>query len=77
MDAVYAMAHALHNLIVDVCGKEGKICSAISSSPMGINLLKYIRNVSFTSKSDFGALNLTRICLDSVKTLTRFRLKYD
>jgi metabotropic glutamate receptor 6/7/8 len=53
VDAVYAMAHALHNLIVDVCGKEGKICSSITPAPSGIDLLKYIRNVSFTSKLEF------------------------
>ena len=50
VDAVYAMAHALHNMLEEVCGREGKICPAMTPVPSGIDLLKYIRNVSFTSK---------------------------
>ena len=44
------MAHALHNLISDVCDKGGKICATTTPAPSGIDLLKYIRNVTFTSK---------------------------
>lgn len=51
VDAVYAMAHALHNMLVDVCGTGGVVCPAMDPLPSGVELLKYIRNVSFTSKS--------------------------
>jgi hypothetical protein len=45
------MAHALHNMLEDVCGKKGDMCSEMTPVPSGIDLLKYIRNVSFTSES--------------------------
>ncbi len=83
MDATYAMAHALHRMVADVCGankkKKGRrlkdvfpnknskyedrdeeeseeedtmpaLCAELSPTPTGPELLKYIRNVSFTSK---------------------------
>jgi hypothetical protein len=50
VDAVYAMAHALHNMLQDVCGKDGILCPAMTPLPSGVDLLKHIRNVSFTSK---------------------------
>lgn len=54
------MAHALHNMVEDSCGghkftqdKNGrvKLCSKLYPAPSGPDLLKYIRNVSFVSKS--------------------------
>ena len=47
------MAHALHNMLEDVCGKEGILCPAMTPLPSGVDLLKHIRNVSFTSKKPF------------------------
>jgi len=50
VDAVYAMAHALHNMLHDVCGSGRVVCPAMDPLPSGVDLLKYIRNVTFTSK---------------------------
>ena len=46
IDAVYAMAHALHNMMVKECGGH-TICKAMEP-PSGLKLLQYIRNVTFT-----------------------------
>ncbi|XP_076343953.1 metabotropic glutamate receptor 3-like [Tachypleus tridentatus] len=48
IDAVYAMAHALHNMIKDRCESFLK-CDEIYPAPTGNELLAYIRNVSFKS----------------------------
>ncbi|KAF4532507.1 hypothetical protein B566_EDAN007622, partial [Ephemera danica] len=51
VDAVYAMAHGLHNLITDVCGTEPlHLCDALRPAPQGPALLRYIRNVTFTGR---------------------------
>lgn len=47
VDAVYAVAHAIHELVVDECGPEFVFCDKIRPAPLGPQLLKYIRNVSF------------------------------
>lgn len=50
VDAVYAMAHAVHQMILDVCGPYSRgLCAALKPTPQGKDLLKYIRNVSFIS----------------------------
>ncbi|KAG1661166.1 Metabotropic glutamate receptor 6 [Nymphon striatum] len=57
VDAVYAMAFALHKLIDDYCGAEtwasGKLCKILEPAPPGDLLLKYIHNISFQSKYSF------------------------
>lgn len=51
VDAVYAMAHAVHEMIRDVCGPGArKLCAKLKPAPQGKDLLKYIRNVSFIGK---------------------------
>ncbi|XP_056380979.1 metabotropic glutamate receptor 7 [Hyla sarda] len=50
VDAVYAMAHALHNMIKDLCPGSSGLCPAVDP-PMGKKLLKYIRNVSFNGSA--------------------------
>ncbi|CAG0920660.1 unnamed protein product [Notodromas monacha] len=51
IDAVYAMAHGLHNLILHECGEDafrtGKLCPALTPVPPGPRLLPFIRNVTF------------------------------
>lgn len=48
VDAVYAMAHALHKMILDKCGPNAReLCTELRPAPSGRELLKYIRNVSF------------------------------
>lgn len=48
VDAVYAMAHAVHNIMNDYCpGKSFNDCDALQPAPLGDSLLRYIRNVSF------------------------------
>lgn len=73
MDAVYAMAHALDNMVRDTCAEPligplsrhqaeteaaaGRffgsrwLCPALLPKPDGADLLAYVRNVSFVSKS--------------------------
>eukprot|EP00064_Thunnus_orientalis_P002207 superscaffoldBa00000154_g2214 len=46
IDAVYAMAHALHNMQRDLCPDHPGVCPQMESAE-GKTLLKYIRNTSF------------------------------
>lgn len=52
VDAVYAMAHAVHNFINDECvdehGTVHYLCDSLKPAPPGQRLLQYIRNVTFT-----------------------------
>lgn len=48
IDAVYAMAHALHNMQKDLCPNQSGVCSEMTG---GKKLLKYIRSVSFNGES--------------------------
>nr|XP_043895367.1 metabotropic glutamate receptor 4 isoform X2 [Solea senegalensis] len=47
VDAVYAMAHALHDMHKDLCPGKVGLCSKMDTIN-GTLLLKYIRNVNFT-----------------------------
>lgn len=47
IDAIYAMAHALHNMHKDLCPGKVGLCSNMETIN-GTLLLKYIRNVNFT-----------------------------
>ncbi|XP_037087472.1 metabotropic glutamate receptor 6-like [Pollicipes pollicipes] len=49
VDAVYALAHALHNMILAKCGSI-RLCDELRPVPAGQELLQYIRNVSFIGK---------------------------
>lgn len=51
VDAVYAAAHAIHNLIETECGTDPfYLCDDLKPAPVGPLLLKYLRNVSFVGK---------------------------
>ncbi|KAG8436064.1 hypothetical protein GDO86_007244, partial [Hymenochirus boettgeri] len=50
VDAVYAMAHALHNMNKDLCPGSTGICPEMEHAG-GKKLLKYIRNVSFNGSA--------------------------
>lgn len=50
IDAVYAMAYALHNIQRDLCPEHSGICPGMEAAE-GKTLLKYIRNVSFNGQS--------------------------
>ncbi|XP_023290502.1 metabotropic glutamate receptor 7 [Orussus abietinus] len=54
VDAVYAMAHAVHNIIEDECVETQDamhfLCDSLKPAPQGQNLLHYIRNVSFVGR---------------------------
>ncbi|KAK2915570.1 hypothetical protein Q8A73_006164 [Channa argus] len=49
IDAVYAMAHALHNMQRDLCPENSGICPEMDLAG-GKKLLKYIRSVSFNGE---------------------------
>lgn len=49
IDAVYAMAHALHNMHRDLCPNHPGVCPQMESTD-GKMLLKYIRNASFNGE---------------------------
>ncbi len=49
MDAVYAMAHALHRMHRDLCSGYPGLCPRMSNID-GKELLGYIRNVSFNGE---------------------------
>ncbi|XP_065165928.1 metabotropic glutamate receptor 7 isoform X2 [Atheta coriaria] len=50
VDAVYAAAHAIHNLIEEECGQPFHLCEALRPAPLGPQVLKSIRNVTFTGR---------------------------
>ncbi|GAA6106937.1 metabotropic glutamate receptor 7 [Tachysurus ichikawai] len=49
IDAVYAMAHALHNMHKDLCPDQSGICPEMEAAG-GKKLLKYIRNINFNGE---------------------------
>lgn len=49
IDAVYAMAHALHNMHRDLCPDHPGVCLQMESAE-GKTLLKYIRNTGFNGE---------------------------
>lgn len=53
VDAVYAVAHAIHNIIKDKCGETPfHECDEIQPAPLGIDLLRYIHNVTFVGRQN-------------------------
>ncbi|XP_054640913.1 metabotropic glutamate receptor 7-like isoform X1 [Dunckerocampus dactyliophorus] len=50
MDAVYAMAYALHNMHADLCPSDSALCADMEMAS-GKKLLKYIRTVSFNGSA--------------------------
>ncbi|XP_017351998.1 metabotropic glutamate receptor 7 isoform X1 [Ictalurus punctatus] len=50
IDAVYAMAHALHNMHKDLCPEQSGVCSEMEAAG-GKKLLKYIRNINFNGSA--------------------------
>ncbi|XP_041859914.1 metabotropic glutamate receptor 7-like [Melanotaenia boesemani] len=51
IDAVYAMAHALHNMHRDLCADHPGVCPQMEAAD-GKTLLKYIRNTSFNGSAN-------------------------
>ena len=54
IDAVYAFAHALHNMISELCGSENLCKAVLNSDNRAVNgelLLGYLYNVSFAGES--------------------------
>uniref|UniRef100_A0A8C6UF32 Glutamate metabotropic receptor 7 n=1 Tax=Neogobius melanostomus TaxID=47308 RepID=A0A8C6UF32_9GOBI len=51
IDAVYAMAHALHDLHRDLCPDHPSVCPQMEAAE-GKTLLKYIRNASFNGSAN-------------------------
>lgn len=49
IDAVYAMAHALHNMHKDLCPDHPGVCPRMESTE-GKTLLKYVRSTSFNGE---------------------------
>lgn len=60
IDAVYAMAHALHNMQRDLCPENSGICPEMDLAG-GKKLLKYIRSVSFNGEWTDGSVLLQAI----------------
>lgn len=58
IDAVYAMAHALHQMNKDLCSDYSGICPEMEHAG-GKKLLRYIRSVNFNGESVFLYLLLT------------------
>jgi hypothetical protein len=50
IDAVYALAHAMHNMIQATCRGQ-TFCSEVNP-PDGATLLSFIRNVSFRGRKE-------------------------
>lgn len=58
---MYAIAHAIHNIIKDKCGETPfHECDDIQPAPLGAELLRYIHNVSFVGRQNTTvSMNLT------------------
>ncbi|KAF1392327.1 hypothetical protein PFLUV_G00051640 [Perca fluviatilis] len=69
IDAVYAMAHALHNMQRDLCPENSGICPDMDLAG-GKKLLKYIRNVSFNDSPLFSRAKRGAEC---VSLLSRYK----
>ncbi|KAG5319200.1 GRM7 protein, partial [Pseudoatta argentina] len=56
VDAVYAMAHSVHNVIEEECvnnlGTSHYLCESLIPAPDGPRLLQHIRNISFIGRQD-------------------------
>ena len=50
IDAVYSMAHALHNMHLDLCPGSAGVCDKMDPVE-GAMLLSYIRAVNFNGES--------------------------
>lgn len=57
IDAVYAMAHALHSMHMDLCPGSMGVCDKMDPVE-GRMLLQYIHSVNFNGRSVFGQLVL-------------------
>uniref|UniRef100_H3DKJ8 Glutamate metabotropic receptor 7 n=1 Tax=Tetraodon nigroviridis TaxID=99883 RepID=H3DKJ8_TETNG len=55
IDAVYAMAHALHNMHKDLCPDHPGVCPRMESTE-GKTLLKYVRSTSFNGSAGTSVL---------------------
>jgi len=58
VDAVYAMAHGVHNVIEEECvnnmGTLHYLCEQLQPAPEGPRLLQHLRNVSFIGEREAG-----------------------
>lgn len=59
IDAVYAMAHALHNIHKAVCPGSVGLCSRMDPVD-GAELLKNIRNVNFTGNDNLCEITIRK-----------------
>ncbi|XP_026858838.2 glutamate receptor, metabotropic 6b [Electrophorus electricus] len=55
IDAVYAMAHALHHMLTDLCPGAPGVCSRMDPVDGGL-LLKYIRAANFNGSAGTGVM---------------------
>lgn len=70
IDAVYAMAHALHNMHQELC--PGKVGLCAKMDPInGSHLLKHIRRLNFAGQSRFAVAGCTRTCAISTCVATK------
>ena len=69
INAVYAMAHALHDMINDLCHGQ-HICSQVNP-PDGTALLHYIRNASFIGLSSTPTYLLSYVMCPAAAALSR------
>lgn len=77
VDAVYALAHALHNMYAERCGAVPfSECESMRPAPLGTDLLKYIHNVSFYGRQNTQVNYNALICYLAkfvLPLITRYR----
>ena len=61
IDAVYAMAHAIHSMHIDLCPGYMGICDKMDPVE-GRMLLQYIRSVNFNGERTRGRLGWEQRC---------------
>uniref|UniRef100_A0A8C4QB31 Receptor ligand binding region domain-containing protein n=1 Tax=Eptatretus burgeri TaxID=7764 RepID=A0A8C4QB31_EPTBU len=73
IDAVYAMAHALHNMHQDVCADYVGLCMKMDPVS-GRELLRYIRKVNFTG--EFGRPSIVRMLKREDRSANKWSASY-
>ena len=77
VDAVYATAMAINNLIRDVCGLISyQLCDALKKESVGPELLKHIRKLSFKGTYTYTYRMTINLKIDSIWNNTCFKIRW-
>lgn len=73
IDAVYAMAHALHSMHMDLCPSSMGVCEKMDPVE-GRMLLQYIRSVNFNGKTIRKSTDVGRSIVAGLQCAGRMKM---